>query len=229
MALKPCIECGDSKPINRFEAGRSRCKSCRSKARYAALKADPQKWAVHLAYMRGVRQQSRSKRGDSWRAHVRQYKRSLSEAKKAEHREKKRAYDATRDKQEQSRKAVAYNRKLETTLKHTQAGQVRQLRHLIREFLRRGRLTKSGKTFDILGACKVDVFSHLGPKPTDDAHYDHICPLRQAQNYDELVRLCHYTNLRWLSKSKNIKKGSAWTEEGAELCRRLLGREWVFK
>ena len=39
-------------------------------------------------------------------------------------------------------------------------------------------------------------------------HYDHIIPLASADNYDDLVRLNHYTNLQPLWAEDNLKKGS---------------------
>jgi hypothetical protein len=68
--------------------------------------------------------------------------------------------------------------------------------------------------------------THLGPKPEGDYHLDHICCCAQARNEEELIKLQNYTNLRWMSAKENLSKGDNWTEEGAALCLKLLGREW---
>jgi hypothetical protein len=39
-------------------------------------------------------------------------------------------------------------------------------------------------------------------------HVDHIIPLSSAKNLDELIPLCHYTNLQPLWAIDNIKKGN---------------------
>lgn len=39
-------------------------------------------------------------------------------------------------------------------------------------------------------------------------HIDHIIPLATAQSEDDVIRLCHYTNLQLLTAQDNLKKGS---------------------
>jgi hypothetical protein len=86
--------------------------------------------------------------------------------------------------------------------------------------------TKRSRTHELLGADYETVMAHLGPKPRGKVHVDHICPCAQARNEEELIKLQHYTNLRWMKASENLSKSDNWTEDGAEMCRKLLGREW---
>lgn len=37
---------------------------------------------------------------------------------------------------------------------------------------------------------------------------DHIIPLSIAKNEEEVIKLCHYTNLQLLRAEDNIKKGN---------------------
>jgi hypothetical protein len=101
------------------------------------------------------------------------------------------------------------------------------LRRSIHESLRRGGYTKRAKTTKILGADFETVQHHLGPVPTYEYHIDHICPVAQAQNEEEAIKLCYYTNLRYLSAEENLQKSDKKTLDGEEMCRKLLGREWV--
>ena len=39
-------------------------------------------------------------------------------------------------------------------------------------------------------------------------HIDHIIPLSTAKTEDDVIKLCHYTNLQLLKASDNLKKGS---------------------
>ena len=39
-------------------------------------------------------------------------------------------------------------------------------------------------------------------------HIDHIIPLATAKTEEEVMRLCHYTNLRLITAQDNIKKGA---------------------
>lgn len=87
--------------------------------------------------------------------------------------------------------------------------------------------TKKTHTYEILG-CEYEFFMlYLGERPSEDAQLDHICPCAQAQNEEELLKLQHYSNFRWLTKQANVIKGSKWTIEGAYKCVQLLNREWI--
>lgn len=87
---------------------------------------------------------------------------------------------------------------------------------------------KTSRTIDLLGCSAKELDEWLGPKPSTNHHLDHICPLSQARDYEEAKSLCHYTNLQWLSAEENLKKSDSWTPEGEEMCRKLLGRDWIF-
>jgi hypothetical protein len=69
---------------------------------------------------------------------------------------------------------------------------------------------------------------HLGPKPIGKVHLDHICPCAQAKNQEELIKLQHYSNFRWLSAEENLSKSDNWTLEAEQKCRELLDRDWIF-
>lgn len=58
-------------------------------------------------------------------------------------------------------------------------------------------------------------------------HIDHICPCSQAQNEEELLKLQHYSNLRPLWGKDNLLRKNNRTAEGEEMCKVLLGRDWI--
>lgn len=123
-----------------------------------------------------------------------------------------------------------YSKRYHFRMYHGEFGLLKQLRmklsKLIGVSLRNANYTKRSRTHQLLGASYQEVMDWLGPKPCPDAHIDHICPCSQAQNQDELERLQHYWNLRWLSPAENLSKCAGWTQEGAEMCEILLGRKW---
>ena len=82
---------------------------------------------------------------------------------------------------------------------------------------------------NIVGCTIEELHKHLGEKPEACCHIDHICPLAQAITINEVHKLFHYSNLRWLNSSTNISKGDSVTEEGLINCRLLLGREWIYE
>jgi hypothetical protein len=102
-----------------------------------------------------------------------------------------------------------------------------RVRSLVSDSLRKKKYTKRSKTYQMVGCSFEELMIHLGPKPEGKTHIDHICPCSQAQNEEELVKLQHYSNLRWISAEENLKKSDNRTPEGEILCNRLLNREWL--
>jgi hypothetical protein len=98
---------------------------------------------------------------------------------------------------------------------------------LVRSTVYRAIKQKTRRTHHLLGCSYETLMDHLGDKPTMDAHLDHVCPISQATSTIEAEALCHYTNLRWLPAEANLAKSDSWTPEGEEICRKLLGREWI--
>jgi hypothetical protein len=101
------------------------------------------------------------------------------------------------------------------------------LRRRVRGVVLYGSVDKS--TLEILGETIEFIHSYLGEPPCGNAHIDHICPLAQAINKKEAEKLCHYTNIQWLTPEENIAKGDKKTPEGEQLCKELLGRDWIDK
>jgi hypothetical protein len=90
------------------------------------------------------------------------------------------------------------------------------IRNLISTAIRRMSYKKSNKTTEVLGCSFEDFIVHIESQFSPgmswenhgEWHIDHIMPLSMAKNYDELVRLNHYRNLRPLWAADNIKKGA---------------------
>ena len=83
-------------------------------------------------------------------------------------------------------------------------------------FLRK-RYKKSEHTNELLG-CSIDYFTnHLLETfkkrygyeydGKEKVHIDHIKPLKYANTEEEIIGLCHYTNLQLLKAEDNLKKG----------------------
>lgn len=78
------------------------------------------------------------------------------------------------------------------------------------------RWNKNSKTQEILGEEWVLVKNHIERKfkkgmswdNHGEWHIDHIIPLASANTEEELIKLCHYTNLQPLWAEENIRKGS---------------------
>lgn len=91
-----------------------------------------------------------------------------------------------------------------------------RMRGRLNSFFKYKNLTKSKKTIEILG-CEWGILKiHIEKQFKDGMnwenrelwHVDHIIPLASAKNEQELIKLCHYTNLQPLWAEENLKKGS---------------------
>lgn len=92
------------------------------------------------------------------------------------------------------------------------------LRSIVRFAFKREGYKKPGKAERILGAPWVAVKTHIETQFRDGMtwenrgmrgwHVDHIIPLASANTQEELLRLCHYTNLQPLWGHENMKKSS---------------------
>ena len=97
------------------------------------------------------------------------------------------------------------------------------VRSLIYNSLHRKDYLKSKTTEEIIG-CDLEFFvKYIESKFTDgmcwerinEIHIDHIIPLATAKTEEEVIKLCHYTNLQPLWAKDNLSKGSKinWTKK----------------
>jgi hypothetical protein len=92
-----------------------------------------------------------------------------------------------------------------------------RLRNLIRNsFRRKGYKKFNTSTENIVGISYDEFKNYMESKFVDgmnwnnrgEWHIDHIIPLSSAKSEEELVRLCHYTNLQPLWAKDNIEKSN---------------------
>lgn len=92
----------------------------------------------------------------------------------------------------------------------------RSVGNRIRLFLNIKKVTKRNSTFEMVGCTPQELKFHLESQFKDgmswnnqgEWHIDHIVPLSSGKTEDEIIKLCHYTNLQPLWALDNIKKGS---------------------
>ncbi len=90
------------------------------------------------------------------------------------------------------------------------------------ELAKRGE-KQSTKTNKYLGCTWEFLRGYLASKFTDgmswdnygDWHVDHIIPLASARTKDELIKLCHYSNLQPLWAFDNLSKGAKMPDKAA--------------
>jgi hypothetical protein len=92
----------------------------------------------------------------------------------------------------------------------------RKLRYSLRDSFRRKGYTKKTQSYKLLGEEWSVVKEHFESLFTEGMswdnmgkwHIDHIIPLSSAKNEDEIVKLCHYTNLQPLWEKDNLEKSN---------------------
>jgi hypothetical protein len=93
---------------------------------------------------------------------------------------------------------------------------VNRVRYRIIKYLKIKNITKKNKTFEIVGCTPQELKEHLEKKflsgmtweNRNEWHIDHIIPLSSAKSEDEILKLCHYTNLQPLWANDNIRKSN---------------------
>ena len=99
----------------------------------------------------------------------------------------------------------------------------RNLRCRVGNFLNNKGYKKKGRTEEILGANWKTVELFIEAEFVDgmnwdnkgEWHIDHIIPLSSAETEQEIIKLCHYTNLQPLWAFDNLSKGNKldWVKE----------------
>lgn len=115
-------------------------------------------------------------------------------------------------------KVSEYQKNNKTWMKKYNSDPLFRLNHNIRcrinDFLTSKKTRKKNKTSEILG-CNQEIlktFLEKKFKPNmtwdnyGDWHVDHIIPLSSGTNENEILKLCHFTNLQPLWKDENLKK-----------------------
>lgn len=90
-----------------------------------------------------------------------------------------------------------------------------QTRNMVRYALRSKGHHKTSRTADIIG-CDLDFFceylfktwenNYNKPWNGEPYHIDHIVPLAIAETEEDIIKLCHYTNLQMLTPEDNMAK-----------------------
>lgn len=135
------------------------------------------------------------------------------EANRDEIAKKAREYRKT-NKEERSKKDVERKRIKRQTDKF--AAFVHRVRSSVSSIFRLRGIKKPGRTIKIIGCTFEEFKRHLERQFTkgmtwdvfDEIHIDHIIPLATAKNEEEILLLCHFTNLRPVWASENLSKGA---------------------
>jgi hypothetical protein len=93
---------------------------------------------------------------------------------------------------------------------------IESIRARLKIFYKSKNINKENKTFEIVGLTPEKLKDYLTEKFEEgmswdnygEWHIDHIIPLSSTTSNEELIELCHFTNLQPLWASDNLKKSN---------------------
>ena len=177
----------------------SQCKECIAvyQKAYRAKNADKRK-SDHYAWRVKNRKKLKAYNNVSYKANIERIQKRHSEYKKI-NKDKVKAQNAAYQRRKIAEDPIFKMKAI--------------LRNLVYDALRRKGYTKNNRTIDIVGMRGEELYQHLlsgffdvyGRLPTQDDQLDidHIVPLITAKTEEEVLKLNHYTNLRFLLKHDN--------------------------
>lgn len=93
----------------------------------------------------------------------------------------------------------------------------RRIRAIISKSFSRREYSKTYHTEEILGCTFEELQKYLEQTwennygtsyNGEEVHIDHIIPLAEAKTEEDVIKLCHYTNLQYLKPEDNLAKRS---------------------
>jgi hypothetical protein len=94
---------------------------------------------------------------------------------------------------------------------------IRYVRNRINQYLKSKNFKKNSKSFDLVGCSPMFLKEYIESQFTEGMswelmgefiHIDHKIPLSSGKNEDEVIKLCHYSNLQPLWSKDNLRKSN---------------------
>ena len=203
--MKACTKCGQEKPLNEFYKKKKGkhgvsawCKGCSS------------------SYYKGYREKNKGRLSEYYKEWRENNKENLSDYKRKWHKDNLDKIRKNR-KSNKERTATIHNEYMKNRRNIDSLFRLAQdIRARIGIAFRKQGYTKKSQTYEMLGCTFEELKTHLEEQFTEgmswenrrEWHIDHIVPLSSASTEEELMELCHFTNLQPLWAEENLKKGS---------------------
>lgn len=219
---KRCCTCKQELPITnfgrasgRFDGYKPDCKECRRKGYFKHHKerrAQMNKYReLNIEKIREAKREYYIKNREATKERVKKYAK--------ENRDKIREYNK---RPERIARYKAYQKKLKQIKKSTPEGRIElRLRRYVRKALKQQGVSKTAKTFELLGCTSKELIDYLlsiAPEGMtlehlmngDLVHIDHIIPCcsKMLSEPENQRKIFHYTNLRPLWKIDNLRKST---------------------
>lgn len=232
MKTKICTKCKQEKEINEFKRFKSTngkfyytgdCKKCRNLEAYDRNKKYRLSHKKEIAIIKKINYQKNKKIiSKKQKKYYQEHKEKIKNKSKIWYynnqeknsKRRKEYYEQNRD----SILKEKYEYKKEKLKKDNLFKIKEQTRNMIRTTFRKKGFSKSKKTEEILGCDLKFFYEYLLNTFYDNYGYeynfnelveiDHIKPLKYAKTEEEIIKLCHYTNLQLLKAKDNLEKSS---------------------
>jgi len=234
MENKTCIECGLEKSIVEFYKSRNKCKECFKKQVIELQNKNKQKYKKNRKeYFKKYRKNHPEKikeKNKKYREIHKNEAKKYSEEYRKTHKEyfdnyfqkyrlkNKRKIIKTKNNKKIKKEKIKKAKKIKTKEEKELIIFKKQIRCLISKSFSRKKYIKELSTKEILGCDFYFLYKHLMQTYKNNynieydgiekVHIDHIIPLATANTKEEVMKLCHYTNLQLLKAKDNIHKSS---------------------
>jgi hypothetical protein len=236
--MKRCCKCKEARPIEQFGKSRSTpdglnrcCKAC-IKAHYEANKGriaeyNAQRYAENKEAFAEKNKRYREENSEKIKEKLQAYYQDVTKSDPDKYAKVMRQNKEWRAENKERAKAMqkAWTKRVTDPL----SALISHVRKLTWAGLRRTHPARGESEFcRKIGCTFPEMREALGVRPSEEFELDHICPMSQARTEEEVYKLSHFDNLRWVSKEDNYRKGARATPEAVDKCKELLDRDWDY-
>jgi len=237
--MKKCNTCEIVKPYERFtkekmakDGHKNKCKSCIAKSSKEKYAANPEarrqyeaKWrAENVDKCTAKTYRWRENNPQKWSEYRKKYyqenKDKISLKQKVTYEKYKVSYLIRNQKYQKNNHAALMQKRKERVNASPLLQFKERIRCLVKNSFYRLKHNKTKRVSEVIGADWETVKEHFVSQFNDgmtweafisgEIHVDHIQPLASAKTEEELIALCHYTNLQPLWCLDNLSKGATF-------------------
>ena len=216
MESKVCSKCKQEKKVCEFGNSKSSkdgllycCKKCNNKRSVEYRKNNPEKVLEITRNWTAINPEWVYNRHKKWRDENRELANEIKRDWLNKNPEKRKQYRENYKPRKREQRKERRNTDPIFNLTNRMRGRLRKYLIILN-------ITKTNKTFEIVGCSPQFLKEHLEKQFVDgmtwenrsEWHIDHKIPLSSAKTEEELYKLCHYTNLQPLWAEENLKKSN---------------------
>lgn len=223
MKKKICSKCGEEKELNEFTKDKRRkngvtgvCLICRNEKRRNLESKNPE---IYRQKRKKYTQEKKEEISKQRKWYYKNNKFRFQESQKRRRKENPEKFNYYWKSEEHRRKQIkwACDGLKKRLLVDGNLRMIKNLRARFRNYIKQKNYKKEKGFFEIIGLSPNELKIYIENLFTEgmswdkmgkEIHIDHIIPLSSAKTQEELLKLCHYTNLQPLWAKENLKKSN---------------------